>query len=46
MLDTSSADLVRAADIVEKISKGGVTVVGGKDKLLSCGEKIEKFIEI
>lgn len=46
MLDTSSADLVRAADIVEKISKGGVTVVGGRDKLLSCGEKIEKFIEI
>ena len=46
MLDTSSEDLARAADTVEKISNGGVTVVGGKDKLLSCGEKIEKFIEI
>jgi Zn-dependent M16 (insulinase) family peptidase len=46
MLDSSEKDLLRAADVVEKISRGGVTVVGGKDKLLSCGEKIEKFIEI
>jgi Zn-dependent M16 (insulinase) family peptidase len=46
MLDSSEEDLLRAADVVEKISRGGVTVVGGKDKLLSCGEKIEKFIEI
>ena len=46
MLSTSKVDLLRAADLIDKITKGGVCVVGGKDKLLACGDKLDSFIEI
>ena len=46
MINTSAPDLLRAADLIDKITAGGVCVIGGKDKLDACGDKLTSFIEI
>ena len=46
MINTSAPDLLRAADLIDKITAGGVCVIGGKDKLEACGDKLTSFIEI
>ena len=46
MLDTSSDDLMRIADVIDGISKAdAICVVGGKDKLSTC-KGLESLIEI
>ena len=46
MINTSSDDLLRAAELIDKITAGGVCVIGGRDKLDACGDKLTSFIEI
>ena len=46
MLATSAEDLRRAADLIEKITEGGVCVIGGKDKLDECKDILDSYIEI
>ncbi len=47
LLATSKGDLLAAADLLDKMAvEGGLCVVGSKEKLDSCGEKITAVIEI
>ncbi len=47
LLGCDRDDLLRIADKLDGICKGGaVCVVGGKDKLLQCGSKINTLVEI
>ncbi len=47
LLSVNKQDLLRAADILDKIAEdGGICIVGSREKLESCGEKISKIIEI
>ena len=47
MIETSHEDLLRAADLIEKMMQdAGICVVCGKDKLAELGDKIERVIEI
>ena len=47
LVSTDSAELLRIADILEKVaSEGSVCIVGGKDKLDACGDIIDTLLEI
>ena len=47
LISTTKDDLLRAADLVDKACREGfITVVGGRDKLEACGEKLDKIIEV
>ena len=47
MLKTTSDDLLHVADLLDRVNEdSGVCIVGGKEILNSCKEKITSFIEI
>ena len=47
MLSTDRAELLRVADVLDKIaSVGAICVIGGKDKLDACSEIIDTVLEI
>ena len=47
LLGTTGEDLMALADVIDKISiDGAAVVVGGRDKLEACGDKLKKIIEL
>lgn len=47
LISTCKDDLLAMADLLERaFERGGICVVGGKDKLDGCGEKLDTVIEI
>ncbi|MBQ8380388.1 MAG: insulinase family protein [Clostridia bacterium] len=47
LIGTNAESLLKIADIIEKIAiDGGICVVGGRDKLDACGDKISSVIEL
>ncbi len=46
LLSVNADDLCAAADLLEKISDGGICVVGSKEKLDSFGDELLSIIEI
>lgn len=47
LLATNKETLAKAADVIEKLTaEASICVVGGKDKLTACGEKLDTIIEV
>ena len=47
LISTSREDILRAADIMDKVCENGfVTVIGGRDKLEACGDRLQKIVDV